>query len=193
VRYLCSLFLLILFIPQFAEAQDDFNPPDTTRIDSLINAVENLPRTYAETAKDTVLSQNPTVALFKSMFVPGLGQIGNGKYIKAGLAISLESVFIGAIVHWAKKTKDARRDFENAPDTATSLRTDLFNTYSDYKNSRNFYSWMLGTTIFLSMFDAYVDAHLSRFPNFKEEKEGLSFQMGPDRPDRFLVSVSWNF
>ena len=34
------------------------------------------------------LTQNPTTALFKSMFVPGLGQIGNRKYFKAGVFIA---------------------------------------------------------------------------------------------------------
>ncbi len=189
-RFLFLFLILPLLIPNFTAAQDSAAMPDTAKVDSLIKGVEAFPRTYAETPKDTVLIQNPTVALFKSMLVPGLGQIGNHSYIKAGLAISLESVFIGAIVHWTNKTRDARRDFDKAPD---SLRAYYFNIYSDYKNKRNLYSWLLGTTIFISMFDAYVGAHLSRFPKFKEEKEGLSFKLGPDRPDRFLVTLSWKF
>jgi hypothetical protein len=192
-RFIPAFFFLFLLVTRSAAGQDNATPPDTGKVDSLISGVKEFPRTYAETAKDTVLSQNPTVALFKSMLVPGLGQIGNKAYIKAGLAISLESVFIGAIVHWAGKTSDAKRAFDNAMDSSLEVRTVLFNTYSDYKSKRNFYSWMLGTTIFLSMFDAYVDAQLSRFPKFKEEKEGLSFQMGPDRPDRFMISLSWKF
>ncbi|MCH9030779.1 MAG: hypothetical protein IIB00_00765, partial [candidate division Zixibacteria bacterium] len=35
--------------------------------------------------------QNPTAALFKSMAVPGWGQVGNKQFIKAGFVIGLES------------------------------------------------------------------------------------------------------
>jgi len=190
-RYILFLFLIVLFIPSISSSQEETAVPDSLRVDSLLEAAGTIPLTYAETPRDSFKTQNPTAALFKSMLVPGLGQIGNKRYIKAGFAIALESVFIGAIVHWAGKTNDARERFENEPDTSI-MRASLFRTYSDYKNQRNFYSWMLGTTIFISMFDAYVDAHLLQFPRFREEK-GFSFDLGPSGRDCFAVTFSWKF
>jgi len=180
--------------------QENTTPPessDSLKSDTLFPASALNARTYSELPLDSTGYQNPTVALFKSMLVPGLGQIGNRSYIKAGIAIVSESIFIGAIVHWAKKTRDAKAAFDAvdpADSGSTDLRGSLYKTYTDYKDKRNFYSWMLGTTIFLSMFDAYVDAHLSRFPAFRNDKEGLSLDMGPaDRPDSFSFKIVWNF
>ena len=149
------------------------------------------PVVYSEIPPDTSGKQVPTVALFKSMLVPGLGQIGNRSYLKAGIIIGLESVLIGAIVHWADKTKDARNRLD--AETDPNLRPGLYNTFSDNKDKRNFYSWLLGTTIFISMFDAYVDAHLSRFPKDPDLKEGLSFDIGPDGSELISAGLTFRF
>ncbi len=50
------------------------------------------------------------------MFVPGWGQLGNKKYVKAGVVISLETTFIINLVHFAKKTSDAKRAFDTSTD-----------------------------------------------------------------------------
>lgn len=153
----------------------------------------NLPATYSEQPDDSAHYQKPTVALFKSMLVPGLGQIGNRRYIKAGLAIALESVFIGAIIHWSRKTSDAWDRFQLEPDSSIDQRASLYQTYLNYKDSRNYYSWLLGTTIFLSMFDAYVDAHLRKFPKFDSDDEGLSLDIGPTARVQYGLVLKYRF
>lgn len=98
---------------------------------------------------------DPTVTMFKSMLVPGWGQITNKSYIKAALAIGLEAWFIsGAIVNGSRMNQ-ALDDFHADP-------TDLnhFYDYQYYQGMRSDFLWALGITIFVSMFDAYVDAHL---------------------------------
>jgi hypothetical protein len=114
----------------------------------------------------TIERQKPTIALFKSMLVPGWGQIGNKKYIKAGVIITLEVTLVGTIMHYADKTSDARDAFDSANDTN---RARMFTEYMDAKSQRNRFGWMLGTLVFLSMFDAFVDAHLAPFPKYDKQ------------------------
>jgi hypothetical protein len=103
---------------------------------------------------------NPTVTLLKSMAVPGWGQITNHRYIKAAVAIGLETWFIaGAVTEW-RRADDALALFRADP-------ADL-NHYYDYdfhNGNKNDYLWALGVTVFISMFDAYVDAHLRPYAN----------------------------
>ena len=124
------------------------------------------------------------------MLIPGWGQISNRKYIKAGLIIGLESVLIGTIIHYADKTKKARDEFTLVGDDNLTLKQEKYNYYQDAKNDRNLFSWYLGTTIFLSMFDAFVDAHLADFPRKEQE---LSLQVKPSDGDGLAVSLALNF
>lgn len=98
---------------------------------------------------------DPTITLFKSMLVPGWGQITNKAYIKAALAIGLETWFItGAIVN-SNYMNDALDAYHADPNNL-----DHFYDYQYYQGMRSDFLWALGITVFVSMFDAYVDAHL---------------------------------
>jgi len=110
--------------------------------------------------------QNPTAALFKSMAVPGWGQVGNKQFIKAGFVVGLESFLFLKWLRFRKKTADARTSFEDAPDSDPN-KTFFFNRFRATRNDRNLFAWLTGTAIFISMFDAFVDAHLSGFPKTK--------------------------
>jgi hypothetical protein len=98
---------------------------------------------------------NPTITMFKSMLVPGWGQITNERYIKAAFAIGLEAWFLtGTLVNWSKANKALDR-FRADPGDIQA-----FNDYQFYWGNRSDFIWLLGLTVFVSMFDAYVDAHL---------------------------------
>lgn len=156
----------------------------TYSLDSLIGPA----RSYAESAADTAHTQNPTRALFKSIFIPGWGQFGNKKYIKAGIIFSIESTFIVNLIHFAKKTTDARREFDIATDDR--LIPGLYDKYKSAKDHRNLYSWLTGTVIFISMFDAYVDAHLARFPKIDDR---LSVHLDPGNGAEWVVKLKFAF
>ena len=47
------------------------------------------------------------------------------------------------------------------------------------KDSRNKYTWFVFIVSFLSMFDAYVDAHLSGFPD-NQRLGNVDLEIGPD-------------
>lgn len=124
-------------------------------------------------SSETRHRQKPTVALFKSMLVPGLGQVGNRQYIKAALVIGVEGFLF---MRWRKfrdQTVDAREAFE-AKISGDPQRGILFDKFEAVRNDRNLYAWLTGTAIFLSMFDAFVDAHLYKFPG-----PGSEISFGP--------------
>ena len=122
------------------------------------------------------LSQNPTVALIKSVFVPGLGQLGNRRYIKAAIFMGLDAWFVGSAIHYGRQAADFRSRFENS--TTPAQRNDYYNLYQDRKNERNKFTWYAVIVTFFSMFDAYVDAHLSGFPQ-KTDEGRVSFNLHP--------------
>ena len=75
---------------------------------------------------------------WKLSFVPGLGQIYNGKYLKA-------AAFIGS-EYWAVSRF---MEFKNEGRIAL----------------RNTYAWWVFGLFVWNMLDSYVDAHLSTFPS----------------------------
>ena len=85
---------------------------------------------------DSTKIRNPKVA-WKLGFIPGLGQIYNGKYLKAFGFVAGEYIAVSR-----------------------------FNEYN-HDNSialRNTYAWWIFGLVVWSMLDAYVDAQLSTFP-----------------------------
>jgi hypothetical protein len=108
------------------------------------------------------LYQNPTAALFKSLLVPGLGQVGNHRYVKAVIYAGLEGWFIGAAIHYGKQADNFKRKYDATTDVAN--RNAYHSLYKDRADERSKYVWFAGIATFVSMFDAYVDAHLSGSP-----------------------------
>lgn len=98
---------------------------------------------------------NPSSVLLKSALFPGWGQLTNRKYFKAALVFGLEAWFVtGAVKNW-RDANAAKDRFLADPGTPQH-----FTDYQFYRGNRSDYLWFLGITLFVSMFDAYVDAHL---------------------------------
>ena len=158
-----------------------FVPPDVTIKTADITNPENL---------EEHLTQNPTAALFKSMFVPGWGQIGNHRYVKAGVIIGLETWFIASAVHYANQASDLKSKYNNESDPI--LRDSYYRQYQDKRNVRLKYTWFAGITVFVSMFDAYVDAQLSGAPDARgQDKVGVDIR--PDIRGGASLAVTYNF
>jgi len=139
-----------------------------------------------ETSKGTV--DSPTVNLFKSVVFPGWGQYCNRKYIKAGVIFAVESYFIYKAVDNGRQASDWHARFQEAP---TDLKETYFSEYSGYRDRRNTFLWYTALTVFLSMFDAYVDAHLQNFPKNASGAENLSVEAGPGGETR--LTLRYNF
>lgn len=194
-RFLAEIVVLIALVwwPAVGFAASDTLPSDTAQVDPALESDSSL----AELPIDTILyeptiditaarrvsnpidfeqqlHQSPTVALFKSMLVPGLGQLGNRRYTKAVLFAGLELWFLGETFHYGRQASEARQKYVNADNR--SARLDWYYLYDNKRKNRNKYAWFAGLTIFISMFDAYVDAHLSGSP-------------ADSRNDKFSVDV----
>jgi hypothetical protein len=122
----------------------------------------------------------PMGALLRSVAVPGWGQYYNHKYIKSVVVFGVETFFIVKAVHWWGKTEDQYNSIQQTSDQ--SQQTKRYNIYRSYRTSRDDYLWGVGLTVFLSMFDAYVDAHLAGFdvditPDFEVPEGGASIKL----------------
>jgi hypothetical protein len=129
---------------------------------------------------DTV--KKPVKAGLLSLAIPGGGQIYNEQYIKSGIVLGLDAYLIGMAYYNEEKRTDFKRKLKNATDPAEiEYCSDQVDEY--YKRRQSDY-WWIGTTVFLSMMDAYVDAHLYNFDikkkeidlRFKENKLTLSYK-----------------
>jgi hypothetical protein len=136
------------------------------------------------------LTQPPTLALFKSLLVPGLGQLGNHKYFKAALFGGLESVFIVAAFHYQSQAHDARELYTLAVEK--DARLVWYDFYDNKRKNRNKYIWFAGLTAFVSMFDAYVDAHLSGSPA-DPRNDRFTLDVLPNEDGGLSASVSYGF
>jgi len=115
---------------------------------------------------------SPTSKLLRSVVIPGWGQWSNGKKQKAAIVVAIEGYFFTKAMIWRGRTLDRLHDWERTCD-AGNCDNVVFNDYSSARDKRNYFYWLTGFTIFVSMFDAYADAYL------------LSMERTQDKPDDF--------
>ncbi|MCD6233877.1 MAG: hypothetical protein J7K63_02405 [Candidatus Marinimicrobia bacterium] len=89
--------------------------------------------------------KNPRTAVLCSAFFPGAGQMYNGKWLKAGILSGLE-------VYTLYRAHAFHEDYKQ--DT----------TDKDSQINRNKHLWYAAGVYVYAMLDAYVDAHISSFP-----------------------------
>lgn len=137
---------------------------------------------------DTTGQVSPTGALLRSVVFPGWGQYANGRKVKAGLIFAIESWFIYKAVKDGADAADWRDKWKSTPDSLGALKLEYFNQYTKYRDQRNTNIWYTAITVFLSMFDAYVDAHLGHFPEEVTKPEDISIDVTPAARPRLIVS-----
>ncbi len=194
------LIVLIAFMAGITvQAQSDTTQPvrdslTEERLDTLVFRPQR-GGSFAESITNPTdyeerLTQNPTLALFKSMAVPGWGQIGNRSYVKAGVIIGLQAWFIGSAIHFGRQASGFRDDWEASTDI--SQRNELYDLYDDRRGRRNAFIWYAVLTTFVSMFDAYVDAHLSGRPTAERHRD-IAWDIVPDTEGTVWATVSISF
>lgn len=170
-------------------------PTDTARSkDTLLFAPQMEQRPAGDVTNavnlEKHLIQNPSRALFKSMLIPGLGQMGNRRWFKAGLFAGLQTWFaLKAIKHG--QAAHAHKAHFNA-ETDPTFRGVIHNAYDTERSDRNKFIWFFGLTTFVSMFDAYVDAHLSGSPSNRRNDQ-FSVGVCPDAQGGASVSLALRF
>ncbi|MCB2230074.1 hypothetical protein KQH82_05105 [bacterium] len=136
------------------------------------------------------LTQQPTVALFKSMAIPGWGQVGNKRYIKAAIFAGFQTWFISSAIRFGGQASDARDAWSS--ETNLAERNRLYDIYEDKRGQRNKFTWFAVICSFISMFDAYVDAHLSGSPEHIAGDQ-VTFEFVPDQYGGAQAVLSLNF
>ena len=134
-------------------------------------------------------SKSPMGALWRSVAFPGWGQLYNKKYFKAGLAFGAEVTFLTLMAIEWKRTDDQKKIFDSLPLSHPDKQYE-YNLYKYYRDQRSLYLWSSLATIFISMFDAYVDAQLY---DFDKEMENIGFEIYPDNEKRLSLKLSFNF
>jgi len=137
-------------------------PPGSAR-DSLQAPPESMPAVPSDTAEKYLWKSNlfdsPTGKLLRSVVIPGWGQWSNGKKWKAGIFFGVETYFFARALIWRSETFDRQHLWEESCRDG-SCDQGLFNNYKSARNNRNYFYWLTGVTVFISMFDAYADAYL---------------------------------
>jgi hypothetical protein len=148
---------------------------------AFVPRTETLGQTEQEPASVTISQpdtsferKSPTGALLRSVAFPGWGQFYNKKYFKSVVVFGAETTFITlAAIEWRRMNKH-KKNFQN-PDHPDRLWE--FEQFEFYEDQRNLYLWINAGIVFLSMFDAYVDAHLFNFD--REKVRDLSLSLIP--------------
>lgn len=174
----------------------DSMPPDTViAVDTVLFSPGQVLTGYRAVTdsinREQHLGQRPIVAMFKSMALPGWGQLGNKRYIKAFVYLGLEAWMVGGALHYNEQVSEFRRLFDATSLDNTSLRNDYYTLYKDRKDERSKYTWFAVIVAFVSMFDAYVDAHLSGFP--RQDENDLTISIAPTVDRGVKASLSFGF
>jgi len=114
-----------------------------------------------------------------SLLIPGGGQFYNESYWKSGGVLLLESAVIGLATYHHLQAEDY---FQKYTQTENE---EYYQKYLENYNKRQSDLFWVGTVVFLSVIDAFVDAHLFDFEE-KKKKIHLKFEEN-------AVSLSYRF
>lgn len=173
--FLCLILCLVAF--KCLQAQSSAKQqPDSSRIKSI--AADSL---QPIVQKDSSLRfftpyPSPKRAGMYSALVPGLGQIYNRQYWKAGLVYAAAAVSAGFLIsnqrNYRKYHKAYIYRIDNNPDTPVlypEYTTDDLNLLRKGFRQYTEYSAIAGTLIYLmNILDAYISAHLKTFDMSKD-------------------------
>ncbi|MBD3289834.1 hypothetical protein GF337_13595 [candidate division KSB1 bacterium] len=121
-----------------------------------------------------VKKKSPQTAMICALIFPGLGQLYNGKKLKAlilggaEIGLLINSIYLNQM--YKQSTSEAEREF--------------------YIQNRNLSTWYLVGVVLYNILDAFVDAHMYNF----DESKDLSLQIDPsDVNPKIMLSLSVNF
>ena len=168
------IFMLIFFVfARFSYTQEKKVLPEIAQTDS---------------AKVKVFkSKSPMGALLRSVALPGWGQFYNKKYIKAGLVLGVETTFLTLMIIEWERMDDHKKLFDSMSQDRPKDKSWEYEQYKFYQDRKNLYLWSTIATIFVSMFDAYADAHLY---DFDKEMERIGFEIYPGSENKLSFRLS---
>jgi hypothetical protein len=135
---------------------------------------------------DRVSRPWPTGALLRSAILPAWGQVYNKQYFKAVLYGGTEIALVMTTAHYWKQMDSHQRNFLNSSDR--TYQAQEFFYFQNSRDNRNLFLWFTGLTFFISMFDAYVDAH---FADFNQKDKAFEANLWPKK-DAICLSLTYN-
>ncbi|HHE36959.1 MAG TPA: hypothetical protein ENL20_00085 [Candidatus Cloacimonetes bacterium] len=123
--------------------------------------------------------KKPLKAAALSLLIPGGGQFYNESYWKSSGVFLLESYVIGLATYHHLKAEDYYQKY------AQTENPENYSKYLEYYNKRQSDFFWVGTVVFLSMIDAFVDAHLF---DFETKKKKIHLKFGEN-----TISLSYRF
>lgn len=100
-----------------------------------------------------------------SAALPGAGQLYNQSYVKSAIFFATEATFVGMAIYHTDRIHYYYDKAQSNP-----AQYDYYQAkYQQNYNRRQSDYWWIGTTTFLSILDAYVDADLYNFDQRKKE------------------------
>lgn len=117
----------------------------------------------------------------RSVVFPGWGQWSNGKKQKAVVYAGIESYFGAKALIWRHRARESVS----------------FATFSHARERRNYFYWITGLTIFVSMFDAYSDRYLLTLERTRDRGDeywgGQPRSVLPEPGNGWWLALAWRF
>jgi hypothetical protein len=131
---------------------------------------------HADSIRAQGWSAQPRFVMFRSLLIPGWGQVYNHAWYKAG-AVAAGEVWLGVtLVHDQQQLDDLQAQIDQAQlDNDTQSEAELVNEYNSQLDQRIAHQWFLAAVVTYALVDAYVDAHFRGFE--------LEFKHDPALPD----------
>jgi len=142
--------------------------------------------------EENLKTKSPTKALLRSVAFPGWGQFYNEKYFKSALIFGVETTYIILAADQWRKTDFHKKNFQNALPYSTEQYYQ-FDLYKYHRDQRNLYLWVVTGIVFLSMFDAYVDAHLYNFDKIQMKDLEVSLMPADENFKDIKLFLSYKF
>jgi hypothetical protein len=155
--------------------------PAASTVDSMATDLMAANSAAAPPAK----TKSPNGALLRSLALPGWGQLYNEQYVKSALVLAVEGLLAAGAIVEHQKAEDDHAVYED-PSRSDAVREEAWNRYSRRIDKRNAYLWYYAGFKFLSIIDAYVDAHLY---HFDEGPFGVEARAGPEGGGSMAVVV----
>ncbi len=174
IKKISFIFFFLSFLFSFAQETTDSiilkEDETVTTIDEKNPLIINDTISSSDeeiTEEDKKRLYSPQKAALYSAVLPGLGQIYNKKYIKAGAAIALIGTGIGFTAYYQGQYQDFRDGYirrlndpsyqYNGLDISAET---LANNMNDRRRSRDYAVLLTALAYILNIVDATVDAHL---------------------------------
>jgi hypothetical protein len=169
-----------------SNSPNDSETPDSLNINKSSMPVKLSTGAPNESSGVKLKKPWPTGALLRSAVLPGWGQVYNRQYIKAILYGGTEITLAVTTAHYWKQMSAHQRNFLNS--TNRTYQAQEFFYYQNSQDNRNLFMWLTGITFFISIFDAYVDAH---FADFNQQDKAFQAHLLPNK-DALYLSLTYN-